>query len=56
MTDEEKAKDIRERLISALTVVNGIIDKADREGFNVNYNSRLIEGKFDIKIDVSKKF
>lgn len=55
MTDEEKAKDIRRCLTSALTVVNGIIDKADRDGFNVNYTSCLVDGKFDIKIEVSKK-
>lgn len=55
MNDEEKAKEIRQKLASALLVVNAVIEKAHATGFNVSYTSNLVNGKFETKIDVSKK-
>ena len=53
--DVEKAKEIRIKLISALQIVNAIIEKAHANGFNVSYTSNLVNGKFETKIEVSKK-
>lgn len=57
MTDEEQAKEIRQKLAAALLVVNGIIETAHRKKFNVSYKSDLNQstGKFETKIEISKR-